>query len=231
MPDTISIAQLAALLGVPANPLGAQFKQTSLRRLGRSTGRKRERNLSLQDYAVARLAHEFQHRGRALDEALPIAADLIPELWRHIEGKAEQDTYALMVEGAGPRPQRHFLICDGFEKMAAQVAEALVRGWPRLQVTNLHAIAEELLVGWAFATGNAEKLAATYRERLDTMSPAQIERAEELLALFHDRMQGRREAPTATVSILHPPAATTTDNGTLILDAIPEPAPRQRVAS
>lgn len=229
--DTVNIATLAGLLGRKEAALQQLMKRGPLRELGQVRGR--ERSLALEDYAAVRLAVEFQHDPRSLEQAFAMGAGLVPEVAKLVNGETDRETYALALEGVGPEAPREFVLCDGWPELARHVADALAKGWPRLQVANLRAIGQEVMTGWCFATGKAEQLAAKYRERLDTMPEAEIARAEELLALFHHRLSNRPKPAVGPTSLSAPPrteaisAGKTTSNGTWTLPADPLPV-RQR---
>lgn len=229
--EGINVNVLAALLGRREGTLAQDFKRPPFKGLGRREGQ--ERLLTLAEYALVRLAYEFQASPRSLEQAWPLAAGLAPELGRLVEQQSDRGVYALLLEGTGQDAPREYVLCEGWPELASHVADALAKGWPRLQVANLRAIAQEILVGWCFATGRAEELAAKYRARLDELPPEEIERAEQLLALFHQRFSNRPKPPKKPIRILpEPTAGRLTGNGSFVIESQPSPAlTRQRVES
>jgi hypothetical protein len=193
----LSTEMTAALLGMTHGAFRQQQHLGHIGALGLVEG-ERDRLFGLPAFALLKLATILRNRSRTLEAAFKLAGAIYEPLMEIMAGErpADPPTYAVVADGAG-------FICDGPDELSQAVAHAAVQGAQTarpvvVEVLNLSAVSEEILLIWAVAVGQAaamrqriEGMPAEYRDR----AMAIIEETEKALAPTKRKVRTSSDTP------------------------------------
>lgn len=208
----LNMETLSRLLEQDFSSLRSQFHLGRFGDVGKLPKR-RDRTFGLADFALLKLAHTLRDRdprtiGRAWTLAGGFARPLVDEIARNTDGVPR---FGVIVRGA--TGEETAVVCTGEAEVREAVGElALAAGMmAEIAVVNLTALAEEIAVEWAHATGGGTELRKRFVEHADEMSDEERSRMAALIS----RAQKKLEDGTMVIVL----------NETMALPGVPAPIP------
>jgi hypothetical protein len=218
MQQRLSMDGTAALLGEKPTTLRQWLHTGLIGDMGRTA--ERERSFSLGDLALLKLTLALRDDAPiTIKRAFPLAGGFLKHLEAAIAGPTDTAPLFAVVVRKGSTVDA--FACSGPQELAEAVAEIGATSGELFQFTvvNLSALAEEIAVEWAVATGLGDKLRASFIDRIDDMTEAEVQRMTALIAT------AQRKLPRGAKVHVAPAVAEVTPNGTFTLPGAPEPMP------